>query len=49
LLESHSLPLTNEELAKLDVLAHSHQDDESAISEENTLTIKIFKKKFHQN
>jgi hypothetical protein len=53
MLESRSLPWTNEELAALDRQtrkeAQDDHDDESVISGENTLTIKRFKRMLLQN
>jgi hypothetical protein len=52
LLESHSLPLTNEELAELDKQTYEEaqdDDDINVISEEKTLTVKRFKRSLQQN
>jgi hypothetical protein len=51
LLESHSLPLTNEKLAEMDKLMYKdaqddNNNDENIVSEENTLTIKCLREAF---
>jgi hypothetical protein len=53
LLEFHSLPLMIEEVAELKRQTHKEAQvdlcDESVISEEDTLTIKRFKRNLQQN
>jgi hypothetical protein len=53
-LKSHSMILMNEKLTGLDMRTckeaqDNHDDDESVISEENTLTIKRFKRNLQGN